>query len=341
MGIGLSGAVFSGPRFLLSRQELCSLVERLAARRDHDDLKDVHDQNVTNGAGAQSEVHHAPPQPTRRSSGPRVRQLLDFEDQLLPIEKRQIAFVRNTFEPGPMDRAVRLAQRYIGSNWIEHCTRNIRHVNGLERLPKWDPKKSYIVVANHRSFFDLYAVTGYLVNRNMPHRLLFPVRSQFFYDKPLGLAVNGLMSFFAMYPPVFRERSRAALNLASLDETTRLLKRGGMFVGLHPEGQRNKGDDPYALLPAQGGIGRVIQSSGVDVLPVFVNGLGNDLPKQLAGNFTRKGTPIIVNFGAPIDFGDMLTQAPSPRLHKKISEHALDEIRRLGEEEREIRASLR
>ena len=271
----------------------------------------------------------------------RERDLLDFADQLTPTEQKQIRFVRSTFEPGAMDKAVRLAQRYIGSNWIEYCTRNIRHVHGLDRLPRFDPSKSYLVVANHRSFFDLYTVTGYLVNRDMPHRLVFPVRSQFFYDKPLGLFVNGVMSFFAMYPPVFRERQRAALNLASLDETTRLLKRGGTFVGLHPEGQRSKGDDPYELLPAQGGVGRVIQAAGVDVLPVFINGLGNDLPKQVAGNFTRKGTPIIVNFGAPIDFGDMLTQAPSPRLHKKISEHALEQIRRLGEEERELRASLR
>src|SRR4029079_17428668 len=138
---------------------------------------------------------------------------------------------------------------------------NIRHVYGIERLPRFDRDKSYLVVSNHRSFFDLYVVTGYLVNRDMPHRLVFPVRSQFFYDRPLGLFVNGVMSFFAMYPPVFRERSRAALNLASLDETVRLLRRGGTFVGLHPEGMRSKGGDPYALLPAQGGVGRIIQLS--------------------------------------------------------------------------------
>jgi 1-acyl-sn-glycerol-3-phosphate acyltransferase len=275
-----------------------------------------------------------------RTREEKTRALLDFKDQLSPIERAQIKFVRGTFEPGFADRAVRLAQRWIGSNWIEHSTKNIRHVHGVDRLPKWDPAKSYLVVSNHRSFFDLYTVTGYLVNRNMPHRLVFPVRSQFFYDRRLGLFVNGVMSFFAMYPPVFRERSRAALNLASLDETIRLLRRGGTFVGLHPEGTRNKGGDPYAFLPAQSGVGRIIQAAGVDVLPVFVNGLSNDLPRQIAGNFTRKGTPIIINFGAPIDFGGMLSEPPSPRLHKRISEHAIDQIRKLGEEEREIRARL-
>lgn len=279
--------------------------------------------------------------PASRKVETKARDLLDFKDLLSPVEQKQIGFVRRSFEPGPLDRAVRLAQRYIGSSWIEHSTKNIRHVQGLDRLPKFDPKKSYLVVSNHRSFFDLYVITGYLVNRNMPHRLVFPVRSTFFYDKPLGLFVNGVMSFFAMYPPVFRERSRAALNLASLDETVRLLKMGGTFVGLHPEGTRNLGDDPYALLPAQGGVGRVIHAAGVDVIPVFINGLGNDLPKQIAGNFTRKGTPIIVNFGAPVDFQGMLEEPPSPRLHRRISEHALEQVRLLGEEERAIRARLR
>jgi 1-acyl-sn-glycerol-3-phosphate acyltransferase len=268
------------------------------------------------------------------------RDLLEFDDQLSPLEQRLIRFVRDTFEPGPMDRAVRIGQRYIGANWIESAIKNLRHVHGLERLPAWDPKQSYIVVSNHRSFFDLYVVTAYLVKRGMPHRLVFPVRSQFFYDKRLGFFVNGVMSFFAMYPPVFRERHRAALNLASLDEVVRLLKNGGAFVGLHPEGTRNKTSDPYNLLPAQGGVGRIIQASRVKVLPVFINGLGNDIVRQVASNYTKKGNPVIVVFGEPIDFGDMLDAAPSPRLHRKISEHAVDVIRKLGEEEREIRSRL-
>lgn len=285
----------------------------------------------TNGAGAKPKMRKEP----------ETRDLLeDFDDALSNIEKAQIRFVRSTFDPGFMDKTVRVLQRYVGANWIEASVKNLLHVNGLDRLPKWDRNTSYIVVSNHRSFFDLYVVTAYLVKRGMPHRLLFPVRSKFFYDHPLGLAVNGAMSFFAMYPPVFRERQRAALNLASVDETVRILKRGGVFLGVHPEGTRNLSDDPYALLPAQSGVGRIIQAARVPVLPVFVNGLGNDFRKQFAGNFTRKGTAITVTFGAPVDFGDMLDQAPSPRLQRKVSEHALEAIHTLGEEDKAIRAKL-
>lgn len=272
-----------------------------------------------------------------------MRDLLEQgEDMLSPQERWQIGFVRKTFESKGLDRAIRAGQRYFGANWIEQSIKNLRHVYGLDRLPTFDRDGSTILVANHRSFFDLYVVTAYLVKRGMPQRLVFPVRSNFFYERPLGLFVNGIMSFFAMYPPVFRERKRAALNLASLDEVTRLVKAGGAFVGLHPEGMRNKGDDPYALLPAQSGVGRIIQASKgyAHVVPVFVNGLSNDLVRQVGSNYLRNGKPVTVVFGKPIDFGTMLDQPPSPRLHKKISELALDRIRELGEEDRAIRESL-
>lgn len=253
---------------------------------------------------------------------------------LSSVERWQIGMVRRSFEPGIVDRTIRSLQRHVGANWIEYSIRHLRHVYGVERLPNFEPNRSYMLVSNHRSFFDLYVVTAFLVKRGMAHRLVFPVRSNFFYDHPAGFFVNGVMSFFAMYPPVFRERNRAALNLASLDEVGRLLRSGGMFIGLHPEGMRNKSDDPYTLLPAQGGIGRIIQASRVTVIPAFINGLGNDIVRQVSSNYLKNGAPVNVVFGAPVDFGDMLDAPPSPRLHRRISERALDAIRVLGEEER-------
>jgi 1-acyl-sn-glycerol-3-phosphate acyltransferase len=262
------------------------------------------------------------------------------DKHLSRLEKAQIRFIRRTFEVHSLDRAIRILQRTIGANWIEVCVRQLRRVYGIENVPTLRPEQSVIVVSNHRSFFDLYVIAAYLVKRGLTQRLLFPVRSTFFYDSPLGFFVNGVMSFFAMYPPVFRERSRASLNVAMLDETAAMLRRGGVFVGLHPEGQRNKSDDPYALLPAQRGVGRIIRDSGAIVLPVFINGLINDLPKQVRTNFDRTGKPVIVMFGKPIDFGPLLTEPSSPRVHKRIAERALAEVLALGEKEREVRRTM-
>jgi 1-acyl-sn-glycerol-3-phosphate acyltransferase len=259
---------------------------------------------------------------------------------LKPIEKAQIRIIRRSFEPGNVDETLRWCQRTIGARWIDLCTKNLRHLYGLERLPPLDPKKSFICVANHRSFFDLYVVTAMLVRRGMPHRMLFPVRSNFFYDSAAGFFVNGLMSFFAMYPPVFRERNRATLNLAGIDEVVWMARRGGAFIGVHPEGTRNKGNDPYALLPAQSGVGRIIRHAEAAVIPVFINGLINNLWRQISSNATKNGEPIVAVFGEPVDFGGLLSRAPSPRLYKQIAERAVEAIGALSREERELRATL-
>ena len=255
-------------------------------------------------------------------------------ERLSRLERLNIGAVRRTFEPGPVDRAVRFCQRHIGAEWITTVTRNLLHVHGLERLPPLDPGKSYICASNHRSFFDLYVVTGYLVKWGMPHRLVFPVRSDFFYDSPLGLLVNGLMSFLAMYPPIFRDRARAALNLVGLDELAWMLRRGGTFLGMHPEGTRGRGDDPYDLLPAQSGVGRLIHKSGAAVLPVFVNGLLNDLPRQVTSNYDGTGVPVHIVFGTPVDYGELASQRGSPRVYRAIAEQTRSAIIELGREER-------
>jgi 1-acyl-sn-glycerol-3-phosphate acyltransferase len=280
--------------------------------------------------------------PLRPERGERARpDLLELgAGRLGRLEKLQIAFIRRSFEPGSLDQALRFCQRHLGSTWIHHCTKHLRQVHGIERLPALDPRQSFICVSNHRSFFDLYVIAAELVRRGLPHRLLFPVRAGFFYDNPLGFLVNGVMSFFAMYPPIFRERKKLVLNVSSLDELVWMLRRGGAFAGLHPEGTRNLSDDPYSFLPAQPGVGRVIYDARVPVLPVFINGLINQLGRQVASNFDRTGKQIIVVFGAPVDFGDLLNQRPSPRVHRAIAERAIAAIGDLGQEEKALRAAL-
>jgi 1-acyl-sn-glycerol-3-phosphate acyltransferase len=261
-------------------------------------------------------------------------------ERLSFFERSIIRFVRGTFRRGPVDHLIRSLQHSIGSTWIHHCTKNLRHMHGIERLPVLEMGQSYILVSNHRSFFDLYVIFGDLVRRGLKHRIVFPVRSTFFYDNPLGLFVNGVMSFFAMYPPLFRERKKLILNPTALDELSWLLRRGGMFCGIHPEGTRKKDDDPYSFLPAQRGVGRIIQGARVPVIPVFINGLINDLPRQVESNFDGTGRSIHVVFGAPIDFGSLLDEPPSARTEQRIADRTLEVIGQLGQEEKRLRAEL-
>src|SRR5262249_53091767 len=84
--------------------------------------------------------------------------------KLTRFERIHCEIVKRSFD-GPYDTALRWCQRTIGATWINFFTQNLRHVHGLHRLPDFDMAKSYLCVANHRSFFDLYVVTAFLVGR--------------------------------------------------------------------------------------------------------------------------------------------------------------------------------
>ncbi len=67
------------------------------------------------------------------------------------------------------------------------------------------------------------------------------------------------------------------------------------------------------------------------VIPVFVNGLGNDLGKAIWNNFKkpeRRGPPIIVVFGKPIEFGSLLKGNPRASQYKRVADHVAGEIRK-------------
>lgn len=260
------------------------------------------------------------------------------QDVLSRLEQFQLAFVRKSFDPGVFADSICWLQRTVGSRWIRLVISNLYHAHHEERLPDFSKGDSYIMVANHRSFFDLYTIFAHLVANGLKQRIVFPVRSNFFYDNPLGLLVNGSMSFFAMYPPVFRDGKKAQLNALTLEELSWLLRQGGHIVGFHPEGTRNMGD-PYTLLPARTGIGRLVHQARVKVIPAFVNGLNpTSALAQIRGNFDGKGEQIHAVFGEPVDFDSLLEEPGSQSVYKRIANKTRLALMNLGQEEREIRA---
>lgn len=261
------------------------------------------------------------------------------QSPLSPLERLQMAAIKRTFDDRNFGRAMQWLQEHVGQYWIQLATDRLHQMHHLERVPRFPREQSFILVCNHRSFFDLYVVISNLIREGYQQRIFFPVRSTFFYDHPLGFFVNGVMSFFAMYPPIFRDRKKASLNAASMEEAARLLRLGGHLLGFHPEGTRNRGN-PYELLPIHAGIGRLVHSARVPVVPVFINGLRVEgLYEQIKGNFDGTGTPIHTVFGEPIDFGDLLEQPGNQSVFKQIANKVAAAIRQLGQEEKELRAA--
>jgi 1-acyl-sn-glycerol-3-phosphate acyltransferase len=229
-------------------------------------------------------------------------------------------------------------QRHIGSLWIYLATYNLMNVFGVENFERTDPTRPVVLVANHRSFFDMYTVSSVLFRRtSRPIRLYFPVRAKFFYDNPAGWAVNLIMGWWAMYPPFFREKGeggKRAFDKFTMRELVRICsERRPNVVGFHPEGGRNREADPYSFLRAQPGIGKVIFEARPQVIPVFIAGLGNDLAKQVAGNWTG-GEKVRIYFGEEVDLSDYYSRRDSIRTHKEIADRLMEKIADLGETDR-------
>jgi 1-acyl-sn-glycerol-3-phosphate acyltransferase len=239
---------------------------------------------------------------------------------------------------GAWKRFWTFCQRHIGSLWIKISTYNLMNVFGLENIEKTDVDKPLLLVANHRSFFDMYTVSSVLFRQTRrPITLFFPVRGKFFYSSPVGWFVNLVMGWWAMYPPFFREAKDARkreFDKFSLKKLIRLASVGrGHVIGFHPEGGRNLGENPYEFLPAQPGVGAVIIKARPQVVPVFIAGLGNDLPKQILGNWTG-GEKVRIWFGEPVDLSPFYEKADRLRTHKEIADFLMLKIGELAEKDR-------
>jgi len=258
---------------------------------------------------------------------------------LRPIERVGFRLTR-AMNFGTWKRFWTWCQRHIGSLWIYLATYNLMNVFGIEHLEGTDAKRPVVLVANHRSFFDMYTVSSVMFRRTRrPIKLFFPVRARFFYDNPIGWFVNLIMGWWSMYPPFFREQGegeRRRFDQFSVRELIRLASGGeGHIIGFHPEGKRNRNDDPYSFLPAQPGIGKIILNGRPQVVPVFIAGLGNNLPKQILGNWTG-GEKVRIWFGPQIDLSRFHGKRDSLRTHKEIADHLMSKIADLTEMDRQF-----
>lgn len=262
------------------------------------------------------------------------------EELSVLTSKERIGFkLADRMNRGAWKRVWTFCQRHIGSLWIYLATYNLMNVYGLENVERTDVEKPLLLVANHRSFFDMYTVSSVLFRRTKrPMQLFFPVRAKFFYDSPLGWFVNLVMGWFSMFPPFFREareEKKRDFDKFSLRRLIDICSHGkSHVVGFHPEGMRNLNGDAYDFLPAQTGVGKIIMASHPQVVPVFIAGLGNDLPKQIWSNWSG-GEKVRIWFGEPIDLSEFYEKRDSLRTHKEIADFLMTKIGALAANDKE------
>ena len=234
-------------------------------------------------------------------------------------------------------RVFRVWQRWVITPLVGLFVYRRLRVYGMERLDAVRPEVPILLVANHRTFFDLFILGRILIRHHrLGRQVSFPVRSNFFYETPLGLLMGVLFTGGSMFPPFFRSADKKAMNRLSLGILLEKLRTPGQMVGFHPEGTRNKTDDPYTMLPAQPGAGELALKARPVVVPAFILGMTNSFWTELKANHRREPAVIAV-FGAPVE----LPLAPGEtRLshHKRFADLINQRIAALGMEERALRS---
>ncbi len=152
-------------------------------------------------------------------------------------------------------------------------------VFGRDRVPR---DGALIIASNHVSFLD-----PVIVGVSAPRPVYFIARDDLFTVKFFGALIKRLNTF-----PVKREGS----SISTFKEAFKRLKKEQALV-IFPEGTRSI-DGSIEKEKARSGVGFIAAKSKCKVVPVYVDGTKEALPKK--ARFI-KPRPVRVYFGDPLD----------------------------------------
>jgi 1-acyl-sn-glycerol-3-phosphate acyltransferase len=170
---------------------------------------------------------------------------------------------------------------------------------GRENIPT---QGGFIIAGNHVSFLD-----PVVFGLACPRRLHYMARHTLFRHPLFKLLISNLNAF-----PIRRGRA----DLRALREAVRRVKRGGGLL-VFPEGSRSNNGQ---LNSGKAGVGFLAAQLGVPVIPAFVSGTEEAMPK---GSKMIKPTRLTVRFGKQIYIEKRMS-------HSDIAVSIMAHIRRLA-----------
>ncbi len=154
-----------------------------------------------------------------------------------------------------------------------------------------DPKKQYVIIANHQSLLDILVVAA-----TLPINFKFLAKKELFYIPIMGWAMA-----LAGYIPV--DRSSHESGKRAVLWISRYLKKGASVL-LFPEGTRSHDGKVHAF---KMGAFKLSRETQCPILPVVIEGTGQALPKR--SFYIRKKSTFAVSIGKPVDLSDLGDQS--------------------------------
>ncbi len=175
------------------------------------------------------------------------------------------------------------------------------NVVGRENVPK---KGAFIFVSNHSSYFD-----PILLGTSLHRSLYYMARENLFWKPFFGWIMGQVHAF-----PVKRDSG----DMGALKQALAILKDGKPLV-MFPEGTRSK---TKSLRPAKPGVGFIAAKAGVPIVPAYIDGSLEALPRSIK---TLKRHSVAVYIGEPITF-DLSQGRNSKETYRKISDEMMVKI---------------
>ena len=171
----------------------------------------------------------------------------------------------------------------------------------FEGLEHFQPARPAVIVSNHESWYDVFALAG-----------LLPVDYRFVGKKELNkIPFFGAAWMACGHIAIDRSNRKAAIE--SLRTAGDKIRREGAVVVMFPEGTRSSDGE---LRPFKKGAFVLALESGVPVIPIGISGSRSLMPK---GSFLVRPGKIQVRIGAPIEV-DGLTVADRDQLMDRARE---------------------